>query len=133
MRRMRWSLLAAVVLMGCPEKSPIVAGAPCTSETVGRCDLDAPRLLQCTMGTYQIYADCYGPKGCSVTSDTAECDISGNSIGSHCPPTSEGKVRCDPDGGLSILRCVSGTLKVEFACPDASVCGLTDAGLTCVF
>ncbi len=128
---MRWSLLA-VVLLGCPAPVEPTAGAPCTAETIGRCDSEAPRLLQCTSGTFQIYADCKGPRGCAVTSDTADCDTSGNSVGDRCAPTSEGKLRCDPDGGLRALRCVDGGLGVLFTCVAPMFCGLFDGGLTCV-
>ncbi len=62
----------------------------------------------------------------------AECDTSGNSVGDRCAPTSEGKVRCDPDGGLNILRCVEGSLAVIFECQAPTNCGINDAGLTCI-
>jgi hypothetical protein len=91
----------------------------------------ASRLLQCTESTWVTYADCHGPRGCSIRTDTADCDTSGNSVGDHCAPDSEGKVRCDPDGGLNILRCVDGGLNVIFTCSPPSQCGVNDGGLTC--
>jgi len=81
---------------------------------------------------YVLFADCKGPNGCSVSSDTADCDTTGNTVGDHCAPTSEGKVRCDPDGGLNILRCVSGQLDVIYTCTPPAICGFSDAGLTCI-
>ena len=128
---MRWSVIV-MLFLGCkPAPVPVVDG-PCSSENIGRCDSEAPRLLQCTNGTFHIYADCKGPRGCSVTADTADCDTSGNSVGDRCAPTSEGKVRCDPDGGLNILRCNDGGLDAIFECQPPQACGITDAGeLTC--
>jgi hypothetical protein len=130
---MRWSVCVLLLsLFGCPADAPPAVGAACKPENIGRCDSEAPRLLQCTGGIFHIYADCKGPKGCSVTSDTADCDTSGNSVGDRCAPTSEGKVRCDPDGGLNILRCNDGGLDVIFECMPPNVCGINDAGLTCI-
>lgn len=131
---MRWFTAALFLcLPGClPAAAPLSAGERCSGEGAGRCDAEALRLLQCVNGTYVVYADCKGPKGCSLTSDTAECDTSTNGQGDRCAPTSEGKVRCDPDGGTNILRCVDGGLELEFACPVGLVCGFNDAGLTCI-
>jgi hypothetical protein len=128
---MRWTALLSVLLACSPTPNPSL-GEKCTAENVGRCDADAPRLLQCTNGAFRIYADCKGPNGCMVNNDTAECDTSGNSVGDRCAPTSEGKVRCDPDGGLNILRCLDGGLEVIFECPAPKICGVNDAGLTCI-
>lgn len=128
---MRWTVLLPLLLACSPTPNPSL-GESCTSENIGRCDADAPRLLQCTNGSFRIYADCKGPNGCAVANDTAECDTSGNSVGDRCAPTSEGKVRCDPDGGVNILRCVDGGLEVIFECPSPSTCGINDAGLTCI-
>ena len=129
---MRWSFVCVLLLLGCPADPPATAGTACKPENIGRCDTAAPRLLQCTGGLFRIYADCKGPRGCSVTADTADCDTSGNSVGDRCAPTSEGKVRCDPDGGLNILRCNDGGLDVIFGCTPPSFCGINDAGLTCL-
>lgn len=130
---MRWFLFTvALTLFACPPAAPLTAGSKCTAETIGRCDMTAPRLLQCVNGQFEIYADCKGPNGCAVTQDTADCDTTGNSVGDRCAPTSEGKVRCDPDGGLNILRCVDGGLDVIFTCMPPSICGINDAGLTCI-
>lgn len=129
---MRWTVFL-LLLLGCPPGPvTIVVGAPCTSENIGRCDAEAPRLLQCTNGVFRLYADCKGPKGCSVTNDTADCDTSGNTGGDHCAPTSEGKVRCDPDGGMNVLQCDGGALEVIWTCEAPRVCGIGDAGLTCI-
>lgn len=134
---MRWPYLASFLLLACPVAPAPTAGSVCNAENIGRCDSMAPRLLQCTIqedggGYFRIYADCRGPKGCSVSDDTADCDTAGNSVGDRCPPTSEGKVRCDPDGGINILRCLDGGLDVIFECPQGSRCGFDDAGLTCI-
>ncbi len=128
---MRWSVLA-LFLLGCPASAPATVGSTCTNENIGRCEAESNRLLQCTGGVFRIYADCKGPSGCSVTDDTAECDTSGNSVGDRCAPTSEGKVRCDPYGGLNILRCIDGGLDVIFECAPPTSCGINDAGLTCI-
>ncbi|MBL8912673.1 MAG: hypothetical protein JNM17_18410 [Archangium sp.] len=133
---MRWFPLVFVFLLAsfaaCPPPPDPTLGATCATETIGRCDVSAPRLLQCTNGKFTLYADCKGPNGCSVNEETADCDTTGNSVGDHCAPTSEGKVRCDPDGGLNILRCVSGQLDVIFTCMPPSICGISDTGLTCI-
>jgi hypothetical protein len=127
-------LLPLALLLGCPPPVTASVGGPCTSEGVGRCETDGgTRLLQCSGGAYVVYADCKGAKGCRIEGDTVDCDTSGNSVGDRCPPTSEGLVRCDPDAGSNILRCEGGTLRVEFPCENGRVCGLTDAGLTCVY
>lgn len=129
---MRWTVLLLLLVLGCPAPPTPTEGAPCTAESIGRCDTEAPRLLQCSGGVFRVYADCKGPRGCSVTADTADCDTSGNSVGDRCAPTSDGKVRCDPDGGLNILRCTDGGLEVIFECAPPSSCGINDAGLTCI-
>jgi hypothetical protein len=131
---MRWLPFAVtmVVLLGCPAPMDPTVGGPCTAEGVGRCDALEPRLLQCTNRVYVTYADCKGERGCSSTTDTANCDTTGNSVGDRCAPDSEGKVRCDPDGGLNILRCVDGGLTPIFTCRPPSRCGTNDAGLTCI-
>jgi hypothetical protein len=129
---MRWSAFALLLLFGCPSAPVLQAGSPCPTENLGRCEEDTSRLLQCKDGSFTVYADCKGPKGCAVSGDTAECDTSGNSVGDRCAPTSEGKVRCDPDGGTQILRCEQGALTVEMVCPQGRICGLNDAGLTCL-
>lgn len=128
---MRWTPLL-LLLLGCPPAPPVTLGANCTAENLGRCDATGSRLLQCTNGTFRIYADCKGSRGCVVSQDTADCDTSGNTVGDRCAPTSEGKVRCDPDGGLNILRCSSGGLEIIFECRPPSSCGMNDAGLTCI-
>lgn len=132
---MRPSPLALLALLACGcagGGANLSPGAPCASEGVGRCDGEAPRLLQCVGGAYVVYADCKGPRGCTASGSTADCDTSGNGLGDRCAPPSEGKVRCDPDGGVNILRCVDGGLSLEFACPPGRTCGLGDAGLTCL-
>lgn len=111
---------------------PPAAGGPCFGDNIGRCDPSTPRLLECVNETWTIYADCHGVNGCAVTNETADCDTTGNSIGSRCPPTSEGKVRCDPDGGVNILRCVNGTLETIHECATPTRCGINDGGLTCI-
>ena len=129
---MRWTVLL-ILALGCPAPIPPVVGAKCSDENIGRCDAEARQLLQCTSATWRIYADCHGANGCKVAADTAVCDTSGNSVGDRCALTSEGKVRCDPDGGLRILRCVDGGLEVIFECRPPDICGINDAGmLTCI-
>lgn len=128
---MRWTVFC-LLLLGCPPAPAPTVGSACTAENIGRCDAEFERLLQCTNGTFRVYADCHGPKGCTLEADTADCDTSGNSVGDRCAPTSEGKVRCDPDGGLNILRCVDSGLEVIFECQAPTRCGINDAGLTCI-
>jgi hypothetical protein len=128
---MRW-LLIALVSCGCSAPSlSAVEGTDCPTENLGRCD-DGDRLLQCVDGRYQVISDCKGERGCSVMGSTVDCDTAGNSVGDRCAPMSEGRVRCDPDGGTQILRCNGGRLGVEYVCPMSRVCGLSEAGLTCL-
>lgn len=129
---MRWPVLLCVLLLACPPPAEPTVGSSCTPENIGRCDTEDSRLLQCTGGVFQVYADCRGSQGCTLSGDTAVCDTTGNSVGDRCAPTSEGKVRCDPDGGLNILRCSAGGLEVIFECQPPTVCGISDAGLTCI-
>lgn len=128
MRRL-WLLL---FISACSAPMPPVEGGPCYGDNLGRCDPSQPRLLECVSETWTVHADCHGPNGCSANAETANCDTSGNSIGARCPPSSEGKVRCDPDGGINILRCVSGVLGVIHTCDAPTRCGFDDAGLTCI-
>ena len=133
------TLLAQVVLPSVcfgvlsPPVPPVVLGGTCPTENVGRCD-SAARLLQCTNGKFTLYADCKGPRGCSVTNDTGDCDTSGNVQGDHCAPTSEGKVRCDPVTPANILKCTNGILALEYACSSPTpTCGTNSMGqLTCI-
>ncbi len=107
------------------------AGNACTTENAGAC-AGTTRLLVCQSGVWVVATDCKGPDGCRLIDDTYECDLRGNSLGDLCPATSEGKVRCDPDGGIDILRCRQGVLTHEFTCPQATLCAFVeDAGLTC--
>jgi len=108
----------------------VEAGGACTTENAGAC-VTGTRLLVCQNMVWVVATDCKGPDGCRVINEAVECDLRGNTIGDLCPGTSEGKVRCDPDGGVNILRCRSRVLELEFACPSTTMCGLYDAGLTC--
>lgn len=108
------------------------AGEKCTQENVGACE-SPTRLLACTNLTWAVVSDCKGAEGCRRTGDTVECDTRGNGVGDRC--NTPGRIRCDPDGGLQILRCsAANTLVVEFSCPATVTqtrCVLGDAGLTC--
>lgn len=135
---MRWFLTflvssVASVFIACSGPMPPTLGSRCNTESIGHCDATAPRLLQCRNGAFVVYADCKGSGGCSATAETVDCDTSGNSVGDRCAPSSEGKVRCDPDGGVNILRCADGMLGVIFTCASPTFCGTNDAGaLTCI-
>lgn len=131
---MRWTfLLATALAVACSPASPPVAGGPCRAAGGAACDAVSAQLLQCDGAAYQVFSDCKGPGGCTVQGETVNCDTSGNTAGDRCPPTSEGKVRCEPDGGTDILRCVDGGLTVIFECPTGTICGVVpDAGLTCI-
>jgi hypothetical protein len=131
--RRQVALAVLALVTACPVTTTFEEGGLCRSEGAGACNEDGGTLLQCVSGTWSAFADCRGPRGCERTADTADCDTSGDSVGDRCPPTSEGRVRCDPDAGLNVLRCVGGRLIIELECPGGSTCALTDAGLTCVF
>ncbi|MBL9037062.1 MAG: hypothetical protein JNG84_00985 [Archangium sp.] len=131
--RFVWLLLAA--LSACTPVSTStdpVEGAACTTEAEGFCS-STTRLLGCYGQVWAVASDCKGPDGCRRTGDDVyECDSSGNSVGDRCPRQSEGKVRCDPDGGVTILRCRDGGFDVEFVCPGSTRCSFVpDAGLSC--
>jgi hypothetical protein len=131
---MRWTPVAPLLcLLACSPATPPVAGGPCRTTGGAACDSMTGQLLQCDGTTYVVFADCKGAKGCTVEGETVNCDTAGNTIGDRCPPTSEGKVRCEPDGGDDILRCVDGGLQSIFTCPTGTICGVVpDAGLTCI-
>ena len=106
-------------------------GEACTTESSGTC-ATATRLLVCKNAAWAIAADCKGPDGCKQEGESIACDLSGNGVGDHCPGSSEGKVRCEPDGGANILRCRSGVLDVDYTCQSPTICAFVpDAGLTC--
>ena len=128
------ALMALALLLGaCPTPAGPGPGVSCGSAPGGACDESTPRLLQCANGRYEIVSDCHGVGGCSQEGDTVKCDTSGNTVGDRCAPQSEGKVRCHPDAGVSILRCTQGLLSVEFVCPSGTSCALDPDGgtLTC--
>ena len=131
---MRQLIFAAVLgLTACPVSVEVVpeAGVACTMDNAGACE-SSTRLLVCQGKIWSTSTDCKGPDGCRLVGDAYECDLRGNSLGDLCPAQSEGKVRCDPDGGVNILRCKKGVLNLEFVCPQTTVCQfIEDAGLTC--
>lgn len=128
MRRLH---LALVLATACSAPVPPAPGGPCKGEDTATCEAATARMLLCKNSAFEIYSDCKGANGCKVDDQTATCDTSGNTVGDRCPPTSEGKVRCDPDGGAAILRCVDGGLANVYTCPAGTICGINDAGLTC--
>ncbi|MEW6432538.1 MAG: hypothetical protein AB1730_13630 [Myxococcota bacterium] len=131
---MRWNFLAAAVLaIACSPAQPPAAGGPCKTAGGAACDDTRAQLLECDGMTWRVYSDCKGGGGCSTDGASVNCDTTGNTAGDRCPPTSEGKVRCEPDGGDDILRCVDGGFTVIFTCPVGTICGVVpDAGLTCI-
>jgi hypothetical protein len=131
---MRWCFVVAVCLaIACAPAQPPVAGGPCRRSGGAACDEATAQLLECDGSTWRIYSDCKGSRGCATDGGEVTCDTSGNTAGDRCPPTSEGKVRCEPDGGANILRCLDGGLSVIFTCPTGTICGFVpDAGLTCI-
>lgn len=128
------ALTGLLLMIACSggDARPIAAvGGPCTTENAGVC-ASPTRLLSCHNQAWVAATDCKGPDGCRLVGESYECDLRGNSLGDLCPVTSEGKVRCDPDGGVNILRCRQGVLSLEFVCPEPSLCSFVeDAGLTC--
>ena len=124
--------LSAVALMACPAPPVPDVGVACNDDGTAVCDPTGTRMLQCTHSVWRLYSDCRGPDRCAHTGDTISCDTSGNTVGDTCPPTSEGKVRCDPDGGVNFLRCIDGGLAIIDTCPTGTLCGFRpDAGLSC--
>jgi hypothetical protein len=125
-------ILAAVAVAACSAAPVPDVGVACNDDGKAVCDPTATRMLQCTHGVWLLYSDCRGPDACAQTGATISCDTSGNSVGDSCPPTSEGKVRCDPDGGINFLRCIDGGLVIIDTCPQPLKCGFRpDAGLSC--
>lgn len=112
--------------------APFADGA-CESSDGDTCETGSDRLLQCINGKWTILSDCHGPVGCTQSGDTTFCDTTGNSGGDSCAPTSEGRVRCEPDGGAQILQCMDRVLTVIHECAAPMRCGSEDGGLTCVY
>jgi hypothetical protein len=112
------------VACGTTTASPPKPGEACPEENVGAC-ASPTQLLACTNLKWRVLSDCKGPDGCRRVNETVDCDTRGNSVGDAC--SSPGKLRCEPDAGVSVLRCSpGGQLVVEVNC--ASI----DAGLVCV-
>jgi hypothetical protein len=131
LQRPLWRVLP-VVLLACAGAAVVPhPGVACAQNDTATCDPDNHQFLECQANTYVAVADCHGPAGCAVVNDVASCDTSGDSLGDRCPPSSEGKVRCDPDGGHLILRCIDGGLSSIFECPTSTRCAIEDAGLSC--
>lgn len=129
---MRPALLILLALSGCPAPPvPVAPGHPCSPPDAPGCDEGAPRLLRCASGTWAVYSDCHGPDGCAPAGDSLTCDTSGNTLGDRCAPTGEGKIRCQPDGGLRILQCTDGGLVSLYECPSGASCVGVDGGLSC--
>jgi hypothetical protein len=129
--RLGCGLTALWLLTACPGPTAPAPGGACSTEGTASCEAANAQLLQCRANVWASYSDCRGGGGCAVEADVVRCDTSGNTVGDRCPPTSEGKVRCDPDAGANILRCVDGGLVVEFPCPTGKACAVLDAGLSC--
>lgn len=123
-------LLLAASLSRCAASAP-AAGQPCRGVDTGACDPATSQLLQCDGQQAFVVSDCKGPLGCQSADGAVTCDTSGNSVGDRCAPTSEGKVRCEPKEGRSILRCVDAGLEVTFECPLGSRCEVRDGSLSC--
>ncbi len=109
------------------------AGTTCDGTDGDTCETGSDRLLQCVNLQWVTISDCHGPVGCTQNGDTTFCDTSGNTAGDICAPTSEGRVRCEPDGGAAILRCMDQVLTVIHTCDAPLRCGSEDGGLTCVY
>ncbi len=127
------ALVALTLACSAPSGSAqATSGGACNTENAGACETPT-RLLVCQNKIWVTASDCKGPDGCRlVDASSVECDFRGNSAGDLCASSSEGKVRCDPDGGVNILRCTGGTLAVEFTCPNTTLCSvIPDAGLSC--
>lgn len=121
--------------LACSMPPPVTPkpGDACAQENVGACETPT-RLLACQSQKWVVVSDCKGAEGCRRMGDTVDCDTRGNSVGDRC--SNPGRVRCDPDGGVQILRCSPDTsaLVVEFSCPanpTQTRCVIGDAGLTC--
>ncbi len=126
-------LVSLLAMTACPAPIEVgpQTGAACTMQNAGACQTPT-RLLVCQNKLWVASTDCKGPDGCRLVGDAYDCDLRGNTIGDLCPSQSEGKVRCDPDGGVNILRCKQGVLNLEFPCPQTTACVfIEDAGLTC--
>jgi hypothetical protein len=133
LRALQTVILTMALGCGTPVGTPARASAPCAQENVGECE-SPTRLLVCRSRAWEVLSDCKGPRGCARSGDTVDCDTSLNGLGDRC--ASPGRVRCDPDGGLQVLRCQSdGLLGLELSCPrqqgQQTRCVASDAGLAC--
>jgi hypothetical protein len=120
MRVMGWFLVGFAVAC-VPAASTVTLGGACSPEGSGACDPSAPRLFECAQGQWSLLADCLGAAGCSLDGGEVACDTSGNSVGAHCPPASEGKLRCDPDAG-QVLQCSTGIYAAYATCRGPQGC-----------
>lgn len=93
----------------------------CLDEGSPACSADRKQVLQCKGKRFVFDVNCLGPKGCSASGSTVECDTSLAQIGDPC---GEGSA-CALDG-KSLLRCQGGKWAVEKACKQ----GCTVAGNT---
>lgn len=109
------------------------SGDPCDAAAGDTCETGTHRLLQCVNGRWATVSDCRGPRGCVQNGDTTFCDTTGNTGGDTCAPSSEGRVRCEPDGGTKILQCIDRVLTAVHQCEPPQRCGSEDGGLTCVY
>ena len=134
--------LFALLLVACKSTLP-QATQPCVQANTAACEEGDPtdaglaRLLFCGSDetgktVWTVYSDCRGDGGCAVQDGTLSCDTSKNTLGDHCAPQSEGKARCEPMTGTSILRCEGGLLADVVDCPAGTRCVPVDAGLDCV-
>jgi hypothetical protein len=132
------SFFLTLALVSCgptQEKQPVV-GEKCPEENVGVCE-SPTRLLQCVNLQWVIASDCKGPDGCRRDGTSVKCDTSANSLGDRC--LNIGRVRCEPDAGLRILRCNdAGVLVSQVVCPFNQLdqvqtrCAMVDGGLDCL-
>lgn len=128
--RRAWAVWSALVVSCSAGMSPGLDG-DCRLDGEVRCDAEGVRLLECQVGRWVILSDCRGPARCQNAGGEVRCDSSGNGAGHHCLPSSEGKVRCEPDGGAAILRCRDGVLQIERSCAEPERCVQEDGGLSC--
>lgn len=112
-------IVSASLAPSCTPKEPVEIGSACSSsEKTEACAVGQAAV--CRGGTWQAWATCTGPKGCSRYnvghgSTAVLCDGARGRAGGPCPAY-EGMTRCSTDG-LSRLVCHAGLWSVAAPCP----------------
>lgn len=103
------------------------AGAPCTTDGIGKCDGPAA-VLTCVKGTYERSA-CLGANGCKSTdTTTAVCDTTLANLDDTCSP--DGVAACTTDGAR-LLACAGEKFVLKSECRGPAKCAVNGTAVQC--